>query len=69
MQKIDFSMGNVADSVESSFKREYLNEYEAKNEMVREFQVRFTQNVSLFILKNLKLISLSFLFKKTLLGD
>jgi hypothetical protein len=38
MRKIDFSMSNVAESVESSFKCEYLNEYEAKNEMSVDFK-------------------------------
>ncbi len=41
MRKIDFSMGNVADVVESSFKCEYLNEYEAKNEMSVDFKSVF----------------------------
>jgi hypothetical protein len=38
MRKIDFSMGNVADNVEFSFKCEFINEYDAKNEISVDFK-------------------------------
>ncbi len=63
MRKIDLSMGNVADSMESSFKCEYLNEYEAKNEMSVDFKFYKVWGAFSFLI-NVKFISLSCLFKK-----